>query len=97
MKLYQWVRDGEITEKQFDLAYSILAEVFQLCALSHAQQFLPTGPHHSMFVFCMTHMTTDEQKKKWLPLLEQGIMWGAYAQTELGTLHIPFTSSLILM
>jgi len=44
----------------------------------------PTAIHDFVFAFCMREMTTPEQRSKWLPLIENGVVWGTYVQTELG-------------
>jgi len=58
-------------------------EETMLCMLV-INEFLPTGPHETMFVFCLKYMTSDEQRDKWLPLANNLSMIGSYAQTELG-------------
>ncbi len=44
----------------------------------------PFGLHFSMFTNVLQTMTTEEQKRKFLPLAQSLRMIGTYAQTELG-------------
>lgn len=40
--------------------------------------------HNSMFTDTVNRLASDEQKEKWLPLVQSFRMVGTYAQTELG-------------
>ncbi|ESP01292.1 hypothetical protein LOTGIDRAFT_212832 [Lottia gigantea] len=44
----------------------------------------PFGLHNSMFTDVITNQGTEEQKSKWLPLIQSYQILGTYAQTELG-------------
>lgn len=49
--------------------------------------------HYSMFYQTVQVLGTEEQKKKWIPKIQQMQIIGAYAQTELG--HGSDVSSLM--
>ena len=42
------------------------------------------GLHLSMFTYSVDQFSTDEQRKKWLPLAVNMDIHGCYAQTEIG-------------
>lgn len=52
----------------------------------HYQQGLypGVGLTTSMFGLSLTVLSNEEQKKKWVPLVQNAKIWGCYAQTELG-------------
>ena len=48
------------------------------------QSSLPLTLHLSMFRLTMENLANDEQKAKWMPLINNIDIIGCYAQTELG-------------
>jgi acyl-CoA oxidase len=49
-----------------------------------AHESHPFGLHFGMFLPIIQAQASDEQKKKWMPLINNHAICGTYAQTELG-------------